>query len=91
MTRDCYYFSYHKYIQDLLKKAGTTTKGMPTPTATTPKLIKGGSEKFAFRKLYRSIVSSLQYATIIRPEISYAVNHVLQFNCEQYSFRSSLG
>jgi hypothetical protein len=30
-------------------------------------------------QLYRSIVGALQYATIIRPNISYAVNKALQF------------
>lgn len=29
--------------------------------------------------LYRNIVGALQYATITRPEISYAVNRVCQF------------
>ncbi|MCH95853.1 retrovirus-related Pol polyprotein from transposon TNT 1-94 [Trifolium medium] len=50
-----------------------------TPMVSTCKLSKVGSDKFCDPSLYRSVVGSLQYATITRPEIAYAVNKVCQF------------
>jgi histone deacetylase 1/2 len=43
------------------------------------KLSKTGSDNVTDATLYRSVVGSLQYATITRPEISFAVNKVCQF------------
>ncbi|KAI5437144.1 hypothetical protein KIW84_023317 [Lathyrus oleraceus] len=45
-----------------------------TPMASTTKLIKTGSAALSDASHYRSIVRPLQYATITRPEICYAVN-----------------
>ena len=38
------------------------------------KLSKYGSDKFNDPSLYRSMVGALQYATLIKPEISFSVN-----------------
>ena len=44
------------------------------------KLTKAGSDLFSDPSLYRSVVGSLQYTTITRPELSYVVvNKVFQF------------
>jgi len=43
------------------------------------KLTKLGSDYFFDPTLYKSIVGTLQYSTITRPEQSYAVNKVCQF------------
>ncbi|MCH85062.1 histone deacetylase, partial [Trifolium medium] len=48
-------------------------------TQSNYKLSKVGSDNVADATLYRSVVGSLQYATITRPEISFAVNKVCQF------------
>lgn len=37
------------------------------------------SQPFAQPSLYRSLVGSLQYLTITRPDLSYAVNQACQF------------
>ncbi|MCI07442.1 retrovirus-related Pol polyprotein from transposon TNT 1-94, partial [Trifolium medium] len=47
-----------------------------TPMMSSCKLSKVGSDNVADATLYRSVVGSLQYATITRPEISFAVNKV---------------
>lgn len=74
------HLSQHKYVQDLLKKTGMlTAKGMLTPMVTTTKVTKTGIDKYTYPKYYRSVVGSLQYATLIRPDISYVVNRVCQF------------
>lgn len=69
-----------KYIRDLLTKINMfDTKPVSSPMVASNKLIKKGSAAFVDTSLYRSIVGSLQYATITRLEISFAVNKVCQF------------
>ena len=69
-----------KYITDLLTKAGMdAAKSMPTPMISSHKLTASGGTTFANPSLYRSVVGGLQYATITRPDITYAVNRVCQF------------
>lgn len=69
-----------KYIRDLLERSNMSgAKGISSPMVGGCKLSKHGSDYFTDAKLYRSIVGALQYATITRPEISYAVNKVCQF------------
>ncbi|CAJ2668892.1 unnamed protein product [Trifolium pratense] len=69
-----------KYIRDLLTKTNMLESNpISTPMMSTCKLSKVGSDKFHDPSLYRSVVGSLQYATITRPEIAYAVNKVCQF------------
>ena len=50
-----------------------------TPMVTNCKLSKHGADLFHDPTLYRSVVGVLQYATLIRPEISYVVNKVCQY------------
>jgi histone deacetylase 1/2 len=69
-----------KYIRDLLTKTNMIDcKPINTPMMSSCKLTKLGSDNVQDATLYRSVVGSLQYATITRPEISYAVNKVCQF------------
>ncbi|XP_025677945.1 uncharacterized mitochondrial protein AtMg00810-like [Arachis hypogaea] len=69
-----------KYIQDLLSKAGMRdAKAVPTPMVSSLKLSAHGEDVHQNPALYRSIVGSLQYATITRPEITFAVNKVSKF------------
>ncbi|XP_028798944.1 uncharacterized protein LOC114754339 [Neltuma alba] len=69
-----------KYLKDILSRAGmVNTKGVVTPMTVGLKLFKHGSDVMINPQLYRSIVGALQYATITRPEISFAVNKVCQF------------
>lgn len=74
------FLSQTKYIQDLLQKAGMViAKGVKTPMTSGLKLFKEGTNHFQDVHRYRSIVGALQYATITRPEICFAVNKVCQF------------
>jgi hypothetical protein len=71
-----------KYIQDLLTRTNMlNSKGVPTPMLPKDKLsLHGGtplSSEDATR--YRSVVGSLQYLALTRPDISFCVNRVCQF------------
>ncbi|RHN82782.1 putative RNA-directed DNA polymerase [Medicago truncatula] len=69
-----------KYIKDLLAKTHMLEcNSINTPMVSSCKLSKIGSDTFSDPSLYRSVVGSLQYATITRPEIAYSVNKVCQF------------
>lgn len=54
-------------------------KPISTPMVSSLKLTKEGTDMMCNPFLYRSIVGALQYATIIRPEISFYVSKVSQF------------
>jgi histone deacetylase 1/2 len=69
-----------KYLRDLLSKTNMMEcNPISTPMMSTCKLSKTGSDKFHDPSLNRSVVGSLQYATITRPEKDYAANKVCQF------------
>ncbi|KAJ4753844.1 polyprotein [Rhynchospora pubera] len=69
-----------KYIHDILVKANMVhAKHAPTPMSTSISLSTDDSALFDNPKLFRSIIGSLQYATLTRPDISFAVNKVSQF------------
>ncbi|KAJ4776116.1 hypothetical protein LUZ62_060373 [Rhynchospora pubera] len=74
------HLSQSKYILDILSRANmANAKPAPTPMATTPPLFQNDSSLFDDPSQYRSVVGALQYATLTRPDISYAVNRVSQF------------
>ncbi|GJX03534.1 uncharacterized mitochondrial protein-like protein, partial [Tanacetum coccineum] len=54
------------------------SKPVSTPLAANEVFVTGGS-LFANPTLYRSLVGALQYLTITRPDLSYAVNQASQF------------
>jgi hypothetical protein len=73
--------SQGKYIRDLLAKNNMLeAKPFPSPmVAGYFKLSKEGSESMTGATLLRSVVGALQYATIARHDICFAVNKVCQF------------
>ncbi|GJY48807.1 uncharacterized mitochondrial protein-like protein [Tanacetum coccineum] len=81
-------FSFHsssldltktKYAHDILSRAGfLNSKSVSTPLSTYANLTING-DLFSYPTLYRSLVGGLQYLTITRPDLSYAVNQVSQF------------
>jgi hypothetical protein len=80
ITKSTLLLTQSKYLKDLLTKTNMLEcNSISTPMKSTCKLSKVGSDKFHDPSLYRSFVGSLQYATITRPEIVYAVNKVWQF------------
>ncbi|XP_071728750.1 uncharacterized mitochondrial protein AtMg00810-like [Rutidosis leptorrhynchoides] len=73
------FLSQTKYTHDILVRAGLVySKPAATPLATAESFTSDGSP-FRDPTFYRSLVSALQYLTITRPDISYAVNQVSQF------------
>ena len=50
-----------------------------SPMTSSCKLSKHGSDLLQDPSFYRSVVGALQYLTITRPELSFAVNKVCQF------------
>lgn len=74
------HLSQTKYILELLQRANmVSAKPISTPMVTGLKLTAEGGEPFDDPFLYRSIVGGLQYVTLTRPEVSYAVNKVCQY------------
>jgi histone deacetylase 1/2 len=71
-----------KYTSDLLSRVGMADcKPMNTPMSSTEKLSlhEGVALGPVDATRYRSIVGALQYLTLTRPDISFAVNKVCQF------------
>jgi Reverse transcriptase (RNA-dependent DNA polymerase) len=72
---DGVHLSQAKYTSDLLKKVNMlNAKPVSSPMASGTILTQEGSIPCSNPHLYRSIVGSLQYATLTRPEIAYSVN-----------------
>jgi hypothetical protein len=74
--------SQKKYASDVLKRVGMSDcKPVNTPMSTSEKLslhegdLLGPSDATQ----YRSMVGALQYLTLTRPDISFAVNKVCQY------------
>ncbi|XP_071729435.1 uncharacterized mitochondrial protein AtMg00810-like [Rutidosis leptorrhynchoides] len=73
------FFCQSKYAYDILARAKLLdVKPISTPLSTSAYFTSQGSP-FPDPTLYRSLVGALQYLTITRPDISYAVNQVIQF------------
>ena len=81
-AKDGILLTQDKYASDLLKRVGMADcKPVSTPLSTSEKLslhegtLLGENDTTK----YRSIVGALQYLTLTRPDISFAVNKVCQF------------
>jgi hypothetical protein len=71
-----------KYSEDLLRRAGMLQcKPALTPMSVTDPLTSDGGTLLSAEDAteYRSVVGGLQYLTLTRPDISYAVNRVCQY------------
>lgn len=69
-----------KYLKDILSRAKMqASTPCPSPMAPNTSLSRFDGDPFPDPHLYRSIVGALQYATLTRLDISYAVNKVSQF------------
>ncbi|KAH9693065.1 retrovirus-related pol polyprotein from transposon RE1 [Citrus sinensis] len=72
--------SQAKYVQDLLTKTEMEScKGIESPFSTSEKLKKGEGAKLDNPSFYRSVIGSLQYAVLTRPELAYSVNKLSQY------------
>jgi histone deacetylase 1/2 len=71
-----------KYAGDILERVGMKhCKSSPTPLAASENLSKEDGELLSSEDAtkYRSIVGALQYITLTRPDLAFAVNKVCQF------------
>ncbi|GJY11383.1 putative RNA-directed DNA polymerase [Tanacetum coccineum] len=72
--------SQKQYILEILTKAGLSqSKPVFSPCSTTAPLTLGDSPIFGNPFWYRQVVVALQYLTLTRPDITFAVNKVCQF------------
>ncbi|XP_057505649.1 uncharacterized mitochondrial protein AtMg00810-like [Actinidia eriantha] len=79
-TFDGYYLSQTKYASDLLSRAGLTdNKTIDTPLENNVRFNTTDGIPLSDPTLYRQLVSSLIYLTVMRLNISNAVHIVSQF------------
>lgn len=79
-TLEGLHLSQTKYIGDILRKANMLdNKGYNTPMNIYDKLHKDKGAAFDKPSLYRSIIGSLQYVLITRPDIAFTINKLSQF------------
>ncbi|CAI0429581.1 unnamed protein product, partial [Linum tenue] len=81
-TSDGLILNQRKYILELLDRSGMSHSNSITTPCTADQLIQSASDvspAFHDPSFYRSIVGGLQYLSFTRPDISFAVNHVSQF------------
>ncbi|KAL5573679.1 hypothetical protein UlMin_023276 [Ulmus minor] len=77
---DSIHLSQTKYVADLLEKMEMMDcKPAQTPGAIGKTLSKYDGEPFEDQTKYRSLVGALQYVTLTRPDIAFAVNKACQF------------
>ena len=70
------FLSQQNYIADILHHASMTNcNPCNTPVDTKPKLAADEGPPVSDPSLYRSLVGALQYLTLTRPEIAFAVQH----------------
>ena len=72
--------SHQRYIADLLARAAMTdTRPISTPLSTSPTLSLQSGISLSDPSAFRNIVYSLQYLTLTRPDVAYAVNKLSQY------------
>ncbi|XP_071678497.1 uncharacterized protein [Lolium perenne] len=74
---DGFFLHQRKYAHELLERAGMLNcNPAPTPVDTKAKLSASDGSPASDAPFYRSIVGALQYLTLTRPELQYAVQQV---------------
>jgi hypothetical protein len=75
-----FYLSQRRYISDLLRKTNMhEAKPISSPMASSTSLSKFQGTPLSDPSSYRSTVGSLQYLSLTRPDIAFAVNKICQF------------
>ncbi|XP_019191701.1 PREDICTED: uncharacterized protein LOC109186229 [Ipomoea nil] len=76
--RDGLLLSQQRYMQDILKRAGMVDcKPLVTPVSLVASLVTS-TTPYADPTQYRSLTGTLQYLTVTRPDLSFAVNRLCQ-------------
>lgn len=76
-TRDGFFLSQARYVDDLLEHAGMQNcKPIATPAETKQKASTTEGQLIADPTFYRSMAGALQYLTVTRPDIAYAVQQL---------------
>jgi len=79
-SSDGLHLSQQRYILDILKKTNMElAKPVATPMSSSSILSKFDGSTITDPTLYRSTIGSLQYLSLTRPDIAFAVNKVSQF------------
>ena len=79
-STDGLYITQAKYASDLLSRVGLTdSKTVDTLVELNVHLTPLGGKPLSNPSLYRRLVDSLVYLTVIHPDISYAVHQVSQY------------
>ncbi|OWM63729.1 hypothetical protein CDL15_Pgr005991 [Punica granatum] len=74
------YLTQSKYIHDILARTSMLEyKPISSPISSGSRLSLHDGDPFQDYSLYRSVVESLQYLSLTRPDITYTVNQVCQF------------
>jgi hypothetical protein len=74
------FVSQTKYIKDMLKKFGMEdAKGITTPMDTNGSLDSDKSGNMVDQKLYRSMIGSLLYVMVSRPDVMFSVCMCVRF------------
>ena len=69
-----------RYITDLLHRNNmTNAKAVATPMCSTEQLTLKSGHPLDDPKQFRAVVGSLQYLSLTRPDISFAVNRMSQY------------
>lgn len=69
-----------KYTKDLLDQHDMLqAKHVSTPMASSPKLTLHYGTSLSDGTKFRTLLGQLQYLSLTRPDIAYAVNHLSQF------------
>ncbi|XP_052725285.1 uncharacterized mitochondrial protein AtMg00810-like [Vigna angularis] len=79
-SNDGIVISQRKYALDILEETGLMNcKSVETPMDPNIKLLPNQGEPFSDPERYRRLVGKLNYLTVTRPDISFAVSVVSQF------------
>ncbi|XP_019175576.1 PREDICTED: uncharacterized protein LOC109170893 [Ipomoea nil] len=70
--------SQQRYMKDILKRAGMVDCKPVITAVSSAKITDDVAVPYADPTLYRSLAGALQYLTITRPDLSYAVNLLCQ-------------
>ncbi|PKU66732.1 Retrovirus-related Pol polyprotein from transposon TNT 1-94 [Dendrobium catenatum] len=79
-NNNSYFLSQQSYAESILSQAGLSTcKPLANPTATKTPNDFPPENQLSDPALYRRITGSLQYLTLTRPDIAFAVNVISQY------------